>query len=380
MPPQRAWSLRWGVAATLLMMTELPAAKPAGLAWENLAAHDGGWTRGDLRWQLDHVYAPGGHWREWISLEKARWVLNTGDGGELTLRYRQPEASAESLHAGSGIHRAATALWRDLRLPAEATEDRPFHVALDPGHIGGDFAAMEGRQWSVGAGAVFREGEAALAVCERVARQLQAMGFRVSLVREANAPVSDADPASFSNARDFYVGAEIRARAAKVNALRPDLVVAVHFNAIGWAQGDAPTTLSELTQETHAHILLNGSYGAEELADAHQRLAMLDRLLSGVHFLEAAYAEAFAASIADLTGLPPFAYGRPQAHRVNANPYAWTRNLLANRIYRCPVVYLELHVANSRPFYERWNAEPEVIIGDYAAVIAQALQSLRSKP
>ena len=31
----------------------------------------------------------------------------------------------------------------------------------------------------------------------------------------------------------------------------------------------------------------------------------------------------------------------------------WARNLLANRIYRCPVVFLEPYIANSKAAYER---------------------------
>jgi hypothetical protein len=37
----------------------------------------------------------------------------------------------------------------------------------------------------------------------------------------------------------------------------------------------------------------------------------------------------------------------------------WTRNLLANRLYRCPVVYLEPYVMNNRTVYER------VQLGDF---------------
>ena len=37
----------------------------------------------------------------------------------------------------------------------------------------------------------------------------------------------------------------------------------------------------------------------------------------------------------------------------------WVRNLLANRLFECPVVYCEPYVMNSRPVYERIQA------GDY---------------
>jgi hypothetical protein len=44
---------------------------------------------------------------------------------------------------------------------------------------------------------------------------------------------------------------------------------------------------------------------------------------------------------------------------VNANPYVWARNLLANRLFTCPVVYIEAYVMNSRTFFARVQA------GDY---------------
>jgi hypothetical protein len=47
---------------------------------------------------------------------------------------------------------------------------------------------------------------------------------------------------------------------------------------------------------------------------------------------------------------------------VNANPYVWARNLLANRLFACPVVYIEPYVMNSRFVFERIQA------GDYEGV------------
>ncbi|RYD62368.1 MAG: hypothetical protein EOP84_34650 [Verrucomicrobiaceae bacterium] len=41
------------------------------------------------------------------------------------------------------------------------------------------------------------------------------------------------------------------------------------------------------------------------------------------------------------------------------NAYLWARNLLANRVYRNPVVFLEPYVMNSRPVWKR------VQLGDY---------------
>ena len=58
------------------------------------------------------------------------------------------------------------------------------------------------------------------------------------------------------------------------------------------------------------------------------------------------------------------------AQAVGGNPYVWARNLLANRLYRCPVVFLEPYVMNSQEVWERVQA------GDYEGerVIAGSLR------
>jgi hypothetical protein len=59
------------------------------------------------------------------------------------------------------------------------------------------------------------------------------------------------------------------------------------------------------------------------------------------------------------TLLPPYVYTKGNARRVNDNPYVWARNLLANRIYLAPVIYLEPYVMNNEAFVQRLQ------MGDY---------------
>ena len=40
---------------------------------------------------------------------------------------------------------------------------------------------------------------------------------------------------------------------------------------------------------------------------------------------------------------------------MDQNPYIWGRNLLANRIFDCPVIYLEPYVANSEEFFNHFK-------------------------
>ncbi len=44
---------------------------------------------------------------------------------------------------------------------------------------------------------------------------------------------------------------------------------------------------------------------------------------------------------------------------INENPYLWARNLLANRLYQCPVIFLEPYVMNNKEVHDR------VQLGDY---------------
>ena len=68
--------------------------------------------------------------------------------------------------------------------------------------------------------------------------------------------------------------------------------------------------------------------------------------------------------MAATTGLPPFVYpaASPNARPVNGHPYLWSRNLLANRLYDCPVIFMEPYVMNSTIDLPRLHA------GDYEGI------------
>jgi hypothetical protein len=153
----------------------------------------------------------------------------------------------------------------------------------------------------------------------------------------------------------FYRQQEIRDRALRVNeTLKPDLVLCLHYNADAWGAEVAPS----LSARNHYHTLVNGCYSATELRLDDNRCEMLLRLLGGITNEEQRVATKVADVMARRLALPPFIYRR-NAVRVNDSPYVWARNLLANRLYRCPVVYLEPYVMNTQEVWERVQA------GDY---------------
>ena len=113
---------------------------------------------------------------------------------------------------------------------------------------------------------------------------------------------------------------------------------------------------------------------------------MLTRLLSGSHPVELAAATAVNDALEKATALPPFTYLTGNAVRVNANEFLWARNLLANRLFDCPVVFLEPYRMNHAETYARvqagdFDGEREVagamrksIFREYAAAIVEGLR------
>ena len=96
-----------------------------------------------------------------------------------------------------------------------------------------------------------------------------------------------------------------------------------------------------------------------ELQHEDERYTMLVKLLSGTHREELAASESVSRALSSATGLPPFIYHGSSAVSASTNPYLWIRNLLANRLFECPVIYCEPYVMNSTPVFNR------IQLGDY---------------
>jgi len=108
-----------------------------------------------------------------------------------------------------------------------------------------------------------------------------------------------------------------------------------------------------------AHLLVNGCYQADELAFDDVRFEMLFKLLSRCFDEELAASESIADAMSRATGLPPYVYNANNAVRVGGSSYVWARNLLANRLFRSPVVYVEPYVMNNQAVIDR------IHLGDY---------------
>lgn len=305
--------------------------------------------------RLTTVYTKNDSWKSWITIdtEKPRAVI-----GDYKLRF----AKTDQAPPGSRYSwKTRDDLAPDRKLPLAG-----LNIALDPGHIGGTFARLEQREHKWG-NAVIREGSMTLRTAEVLQPILKNLGASVTLVRSSLKPVTGNKARDFKNPRLFYRTSEIRARARLVNeTIKPDLVICIHFNG---SSANFPES------DQHFHIILNGTYTQNELAHEDERFEMLQRLLSGTITEEIPLAREIAGAFNDITGLPAYRY--PDQSRTAQNlanhPNLWARNLLANRLYQCPVIFLEPYVMNSRPFIERFRKDPTAIYQEYARAVAEGL-------
>jgi hypothetical protein len=232
--------------------------------------------------------------------------------------------------------------------------------------------------FQLGKGKPVTEGDMTLLVAKMLVRPLETLGAKVYLTRAKASPVTAARPDSMKKAaidsltdkdKDrtsdsikresellFYRVSEIRQRARIVNeSIKPDLVLCLHFNAEAWGDEKRP----KLVDEHHLHFLITGAMSVEEIGYEDQRFDMLMKLLNRTFAEELAVTQAISRAMVKETGLPPYTYIKANAIPVGDNPYIWARNLLANRLFHCPVVYLEPYVMNSKQDFARIQA------GDY---------------
>jgi N-acetylmuramoyl-L-alanine amidase len=363
--------------------------------WSRLDVYQRCLTRDDFLSQLAQRFAPGDAWKPWIEIgENVAWFRTETANAHHFYRFEfAPDVYSKV---------ALPSTWRDRDRMAAPSAEKPLrdvHIALDPGHLGGSWAQMEGRSFRIGNGPVFCEGDFVLEVAQVLVTRLSALGARVSLVRDVPDPVTCARADQFLGLAKqrlqssgqgilseeqvrreaealFYRNSEIRARAEKVNDLiRPDVVIALHVNAGEWK---APGVFEPI-DTSHFHLLVSGAFSADELSFDDVRLDMLECLLSGAGDEEIKVGESLANSFRDTTGLEPFLYSGTRAVSVTENPYIWARNLLANRLYQCPVVYLEPWVANSYGFYPRYQRDVEglssgrTLVQEYVEAVTQGL-------
>lgn len=410
------------MAIAWLLLTALPnigrTQKLSPLAdapdWRKLEAYQETITREDFTRLLEKVYAPHGGWQPFFRVDADQVIIRKSNiplDDLFTLRFAPP--------VGEATRPLPKTYWRFRAIMPPAVPGQPLagvRVALDPGHLGGRWAKLEERWFQINDSAPVTEGDMTLHVAEKLAARLRALGAAdVQLVRHNDEPSTSQRPEQLEtdawkafldqgnyNPRTtsggpedpqrtaslpwmsdvLFTRADIRARGRLVNeTLHPDLVVCLHFNAEAWGNPAKPT----LVDKNHLHVMINGCYGPDEIERDDVRFEMLIKLLDRSYSEEKAVAESVAPALAQATGLPSYQYTNDHALRVGASPYIWARNLLANRIYQCPTVYLEPYVMNSPEVFARVQAgdyegtrefggvERKSIIREYADAVAEGL-------
>ena len=375
------------LAACFWMLAEsLHAQRLSPLAttpdWRELEQFQETITRAGFVQLLNEVYAPGAAAAGVIEVRADNAVVRT--------KLSPVETWTLKFAPEGGAVKPTPRSWRPARELGAALATQPLagvKIALDPGHIGGDWARMEERWFRIGDTVPVAEGDMTLQVARLLAPQLSRLGAEVLWVRSLAEPttpdrpellraIARADlarqgtphpPETYDGFDDpkrgetvqalselfFYRTAEIRYRAALVNErLKPDLTICLHFNAEAWGHPQLP----DFAPRNHFHALINGAYSAAELRNDDVRFDMLMKLLQRCYPDELYVSESVAEAVAKASGLPPFHYPTSNAQRVGQGPYMWARNLLANRLYRTPVIFLEPYVMNSRVVWERVQA------------------------
>jgi hypothetical protein len=363
--------------------------------WQETITHD------DFLRLLTEVYTVDNSWKRYITVHPDHAIIRTDT--------RKPDAyyrlTFSELYNDSSPDRS----WNSVDDLPPASAKKPLadlRIAIDPGHIGGEFAKIEQRWFQIGNHKPVMEGELTLTTAKLIKRKLISYGAKAYVIRGNNQPINPnrpefyraqaeakarslgkTDEATIKRLQDkfFYLTGEIRARARRVNlAFRPDLVLCLHYNAESWADPSNPT----LTTNNHYHVLVHGALTSGELAHDDERYEMLTKILQHNNDEEKGIGVAMVKSLAKATGLPAYNY-KANSHRARQMDQVdglWARNLLANRIYQCPVIFLEPYVMNNQEVHDRVQlgnykglkkvngVDKKSIQHEYADAVADALK------
>ncbi|HXL24033.1 MAG TPA: hypothetical protein VN942_00645 [Chthoniobacterales bacterium] len=386
--------------------------------WDVLENYQGAITHDEFAHLINDVYCTHGFAQDLIKIDNdAAQILTNRESHNIFTLHFAPDPNSKL---------RIPRLWRPGKSLPPAKLNKPLsglRVALDPGHLGGKWAKMEERWFQFGDSKPVTEGDLTLRVSRILASRLKKLGATVLFVRNSTGPITSKRPGDFKElARKilikdglpqprpdvldpndpekqqtirwqsemlFYRYSEIRRRAVLVNnKLHPDLVLCLHFNAEGWGDPANPT----LIDNNHLHLLVNGSYLQDELDLDDERFEMIRRLLSRAYDEELAIADTVANSMGKATGLPAYQYPTTlTTTKVGSSGYVYARNLLATRLYRCPVVYCEPYVMNSKDGFARiqagdYDGTKEInginrksIFREYADSVAEGLSEYYSK-
>lgn len=270
-----------------------------------------------------------------------------------------------------------------------ATLEKPLHglrICIDPGHIGGEWSNVEERYFKIKKNLPIEEATLNIITCRILETLLIQAGAEIVWTKNDYEPVTSRRPddltwegiellfrrtpkayeklskkkllyeARWNAELAFYRPAEIGARAKRVEELQPDFTVCLHYNAAPWPNPKRP----RLIKANKLIVFVLGSFMAEELSYDDQKFNLIRKVLEDSFDLEVALATSMAESMEKGLQLPPENYDSFVAsRRVNENRYVWSRNLLANRLFIGPTIFVE------GPYMNDVNVHARLQAGDY---------------
>jgi N-acetylmuramoyl-L-alanine amidase len=380
-------------------------------------------TRQEFEDKLHTLYDPFSAFAPFIDLNDSRAVFYSSASDrripQFTLYFAPPGHPVQPM--------------RWFRTPAEFRAqshplDKPLEglrIAIDPGHIGGQWAEMEERSTRYHGSAPVQEGDLNLITGRLLKQELTNMGATVFEDRDSTNPVTPYRPRDMmAEAREMLVehsshAARLRAfppdklnlmfghrvddlaeflfyRCSEIvergNRIRdnfvPDITVTLYIDATpGSGRGHTTTANANI-------FFVHGAYTRAEMADPEMQRRCVYKMVEGSSDIEAEVASAIADTFTDKTHLGPVKYGNSATTRqvLPGNPYVVARNLAANREYDGPVVCTEPYFMNNHTTYQRllagdyqglrpFDGKPyESIFREYADCVAQGLVRAYSRP
>lgn len=289
--------------------------------------------------------------------------------------------------------------WLDELVGRKRDQEPPLAgmtICFDPGHIGGEWANIEERYFRIGRYPPVQEGDLTRLTMEHLEPLLKEAGANVVWTTRDTKPVTpvrpddlefealhfmhDSRPDLFKQGGKtflrsllwrqeflFYRRAEIQARAEKVTEFNPDLTICLHYNAAPWRGRPKLFKVKKLV------IFVNGSYLKDELEDEEQRFFLFRHILEGNTEKELEIGKFIAEAMEKTFAMPAENYlSSGYSHPVGDHPYLWSRNLIANRIFPGPVLFVE------GPYMNDYHTFYRIQAGDYEGVKEIRGQEYRS--
>lgn len=244
--------------------------------------------------------------------------------------------------------------------PALPKSLKGLRVAIDPGHLGGEFAELEKRCVKV-LGTHLHEGDMAYLTALKMKELLEEEGAIVMVTRPAmgegamdenftswlshqpKIPVrSQKDHFIRYNREDLYV------RAEKINAFHPDLTLMLHYNS-EYSEEDEVIPLIE---DNYSMVFVPGAFSVHELDRERDRYEFLRLLLSDnveqSILLGQKIAERFDRDLKVPAVEHPKLPHQLQPYCLLHYPGVYSRNLVLTRLIHSPVCYGEPLLQNHR--------------------------------